>query len=208
MLPFAAVELMARQSLLADLTFIPQMITSAFPALESAAVCCLLFLLIRLLGRFRTDLSLSRRVAMGVAGITGVATQIWPSSHTLFADNSTAFLLTFTIYALARFRPADANAGWAIAAWAAALMVLCKSLFFLACPALVAYGYWAAMECKQKGHWTANGKLLYLIIEPAWRWIDQPLSIGLRRMRQIMLALLIVASLGVQTLGLLIHPGA
>jgi len=219
------------------------------------------------------------------------------------------------------------------AAWAAALMVLCKSLFLLACPALVAYGYWAAMERKQKGHWSANGKLLYLIIMvvlpfflvaalqlwynnlrygsvwlsgyhdgrggqfgfstpllvglygiflssgrslflysppcilalvglsrflrgvpaetgliagaslpvvvayakwwswhggwewgtrfylflvpllmwvsvPAWSCIDQPLSIGLRRLRQTMLALLIIASLGVQTLGLLIHPGA
>ena len=49
MLPFAAVELMARQSLPVGLSFVPQMIISAFPALQSAAVCCLLFLLIRML---------------------------------------------------------------------------------------------------------------------------------------------------------------
>jgi hypothetical protein len=333
-LPFVAAALLARETLSPTLAFIPQMLTGAFPALESAAVCSLLFLLIRLLARFGSDLALSLRVAVVVAGVTGVATQIWPSSHTYYADNSTAFLLTFTTYALVRFRLTDAGPGWLVAAaWVAALMVLCKNLFFLACPAFVAYGCWAAMERQKKGKPITNRKLIYLIVMialpfflvatlqlwyndlrygsvwlsgyhqtrderfgfatpllvglygiffsagrslflysppcilgfaglsrflkrapaetsliagaslpvvlayakwwswhggwewgtrfylfllpllmllsmPAWCWIDQPLSIVWRRIRQTMLALLIVASLGVQTLGLLIHPAA
>src|SRR5262249_8368026 len=105
------------------------------------------------------------RVAVLIAGVSGVATQIWPSSHTLYADNSTAFLFTCTIYALLRFRLRDAGPGWLIAAaWAAALMVLCKNVFFLACPAFVAYGCWAVMDRKRRGELIASRKLIYLIV--------------------------------------------
>jgi hypothetical protein len=168
LLPFVAVGLIARQILPDSLWFFPKMIITALPALESAGISGLLFLLIRLLGSVRADLLLSRRTAAVVAAITGIGTQMWPSSRTLFADNSTAFLLTLSIYALVRFRYSDVAEGWAVcAAWAAAMMVLCKTLFFLTCPALAAYGFWAVIERKKGGRGLSNSRLSHLLIRTA-----------------------------------------
>lgn len=122
LLPFAGIDLLTRDLLPADLAFMSNLIVNSLPAAESPAISALLFLLIRLLGSFRPELSLSRRAALAVAAATGAATQLWPASRTLFADTSLAFLLTFAVYALARFRHGGA-AGSAIAAsWAAAML--------------------------------------------------------------------------------------
>ena len=163
LLPFTGIELITRDLLPAELAFSSQLILNSLPAAESAATCALLFLLLRLLGSFRPDLSLSRRAAAIAALAAGLATQIWPASRTLFADNSLALLLTFAVYALVRFRYAGEAAGWALAAaWTAALMVLCKNLFLLACPALAAYGVWAATQHQKESRRT--GGLAYLIV--------------------------------------------
>jgi len=167
-LPFAGIDLLTRKFLPTDLAFSSNLIVNSLPAAESAATCALLFLLIRLLGSFRPELSLSRRAALAVAATSGVATQMWPASRTLFADNSLAVLLTFAIYALARFRYAGDGAGWAIAAaWAAAMMVLCKNLFLLACPALAAYAVWAVIQRKKENRWSPHGSPPYLIVMAA-----------------------------------------
>lgn len=334
MLPFAALELAARELLPPTLSFVPQMIIHALPALESAATCALLYLLIRIIGNFQPELALLRPTAAMLALLAGGATQLWPASRTLFADNSVAFLLTLSIYALVRFARGDGHDRWLIvAAWSMALMVLCKNLLVLACPAAVAYGLWALGYRDKTGRGIPKNKLLYLCIMatipfllaaalqlwynelrygsiwssgyhegrdgefgfstpvlvglygiffsagrsiflyspscllafagarhffkrapaeaaliagvalpvalayakwwswhggwewgarfylflipllmlasvPAWRWLDRPLSTAARRLRLTGFAVLIVASLGVQTLGLLIHPAA
>jgi hypothetical protein len=151
MTPFVAVELMTREVLPAALSFMPQLALNSLPAAESAAICALLFLLVRFTGRLQTELYLSSRTAMAVALTTAFGTQIWPASRTLFSDTSAALLLTFAIYALVRFRHTETRAGWAVAAaWAAALAALCKLTFALALPALAAYGAWALVERKKK----------------------------------------------------------
>ena len=147
LLPFAAVELAARALLPSGFSFLPTMIVNALPALESAAICALLFLLIQVIGNIRPELLLSQRTALTLTLLAGVATQLWPASRTLFADNSIALLLTFSIYALVRFAHTRAGASWLIAAaGSAAMMVLCKNLLIMACPGLLAYGYWAVRE--------------------------------------------------------------
>jgi hypothetical protein len=168
LLPFAGIDLLTREFFPADLAFSSNLIVNSLPAAESAAACALLFLLIRLLGSFRPDLSLSPRAAALLALTAGLATQLAPASRTLFADNSVAFLLTFVIYALVRWRYADNAPGWAIAAaWAAALMLLCKNLFLLACPALAAYAVWAVVQREKENRWRPHGSLLYLIVMAA-----------------------------------------
>jgi hypothetical protein len=162
-LPFAAVELMTRELLPAALSFIPHLVVNSLPAAESAAICALLFLLIRLTGRFQPALYLSPGAAMAVTLTMALATQMWPSSRTLFADTSAAFLLTLAIYSLVRFRYENAGVGWVLlAAWAAALAILCKLIFALASPALAAYGFWAVIERKKKAA-TPDQSLIYLI---------------------------------------------
>lgn len=164
-LPFAAVELVARASLPSAFSFLPLMIVNILPALESAAICALLFLLIQLVGGFQPELFLSQRTALILALFAGVATQLWPASRTLFADNSVAFLLTFSIYGLVRFARSNTGARWLIAAaWAAAIMVLCKNLFILACPALTIYAYWAIQERKKAGNWGFHSQLRSLLV--------------------------------------------
>lgn len=163
-LPFAAIDLITRQIVSQEPPFLSRLIVNSLPAAESAAICALLFLLIRFLGSGRAELPLSRRAALVVAGFTGVGTQIWPASRTIFADQSVALLLTFAVYSLVRFRYADDGAGWGVAAsWAAAMMALCKNLLVLACPALLAYGIWAAMQRKREDRWVSNIKLTYVL---------------------------------------------
>lgn len=143
-LPFAALHLAGRAIFPPSFSFLSNMLVNALPAMESAAMCALLFFLIRLIGNIDPQLLVSRRAAGVICLMSGVATQLWPASRTLFADNSVALLLTFSLYAVIRFARSDVGEGWFIAAaWAMALMVLCKNLFFLACPAVVAYGCWA-----------------------------------------------------------------
>ena len=166
-LPFAAIELITHEVLPAALSFIPHLVINSLPAAESAATCALLFLLIRLLGRFQPELRLSPGTALAVALTTALATQMWPASRTLFADNSTTLLLTFAIYSLVRFRYLDIGPGWALsAAWAAALAVLFKNNFILASPALAAYGLWAVIERKRKRA-ASDSSLFYLILMAA-----------------------------------------
>jgi 4-amino-4-deoxy-L-arabinose transferase-like glycosyltransferase len=162
-LPFAAVEIMTNEVLPAALSFIPHLVINSLPAAEAAAICALLFLLIRLTGRFQPELYLSPGAAMAGTLTMALATQMWPSSRTLFADTSAAFLLTLAIYSLVRFRYENAGVGWVqLAAWAAALAVLCKYVFILTAPALAAYGLWAVIERKKKTA-TSDPSLLYLI---------------------------------------------
>ena len=78
-------------------------------------------------------------------------------------------------------------------------------------PVVLAYAKWWSWN----GGWEWGTRfylflvpLLMLVSVPAWSWIDQRLSLWQRTVRQTMLVLLIAASLGVQTLGLLIHPAA
>jgi len=324
-LPFAALELAARAILPSGLSFLPTMIINALPALESAAVCALLYLLTQLIGSFQPELRLSQRTALILTLLAGIATQLWPASRTLFADISVALLLTFSIYALVRFAHTSAGTSWLIvAAAAAAIMVLCKNLFILACPALAIYAYWAIKSRKHglsllviaivpfllvaglqlwyndlrygsiwsSGYhegrdeefgfstpllvglygiflssgrsvflysavcllgllgardffrhakaesaliagtalpmvlaygkwWSWNGgwewgarlylfliPLLILVSLPAWRWLDQPIASLARRVRFCALAILLTISIGIQILGLLIHPAA
>jgi hypothetical protein len=170
LLPFAALELMTRELFPAALWFIPHLVLNCLPAAESAAICALLFLLIRLSGRFRTELSLSLRGALAAALATGLATQLWPASRTLFADLSAALLLLFAVYSLVQFRHAHAGIGWALAAaWAAALAVLCKNTFILPVPALSAYGAWTIVERKKNR--PINKDLIYLICMAALPFI-------------------------------------
>ncbi len=167
-LPFVVAEFVARLLLPQQLGFIPEMILYALPALQSAAISALLFLLVRLLGRVVPDLQLSHRTAVILALLTGVATQLWPASRTFFADNSTAVLLFFSVYSLIRFRTEKIGTGWAIvAAWSAAWMVLCKTLFVIAVPALAAYGLWAAKQRQKEGQWIGHGKNFYLLVMTA-----------------------------------------
>lgn len=124
-----------------------RLVLYALPALESAAMCALVFLLVRLVGRIYADLDLSRRTALLLATVTGLGTQLWPSARALFADQSAAFLLTLAIYAAVRFRHAENGLGWGVAAaWAAALAMLCKTIFILAFPGLAIYGIWAVTK--------------------------------------------------------------
>ena len=151
LLPVVALQMTTQEIVPVGLAFMPHLVVNFLPAFESAATCALVFLLFRL-NRLGPDFHLSRSTAATAALFTGIATQIWPSSRTLFADNSVAILLTLAVYSLARFHREDGGIGWAVtAAWAAALMVLCKTLFVLACPALAAYGVWAARQKKEQG---------------------------------------------------------
>jgi hypothetical protein len=141
LLPFVTAELV-----LARITPAAQLIVYVLPALESAAICGLVFLLIRVIGKMYPDLDLSRRAALLLAAMTALATQLWPSAHTLFADQSAAFLLTFAVYAVVRLRYEERGLSWGIvSAWASALAVLCKTIFIVACPAVAIYVTWAAM---------------------------------------------------------------
>jgi hypothetical protein len=143
-LPFVAIALAAREFFPGTLSFVAHLVINALPAAESAAVCALVFLLIRILGRSHSELHLSPWTSMAVALTTALGTQMWPASRTLFADMSATLLLTFAFYALVRARHTGGGAGWVLAAaWAAALAVLCKTTFILAAPALAAYGFFA-----------------------------------------------------------------
>src|ERR1043166_5480819 len=120
-----------------------ELIIYMLPALESAAICLLLFLLIRNLGNASPELVLSRRSALAIAAMTGLGTQLWPSARVLFADQSAALLLTVAVYSLVRFTYEKSGQRWATAAaWAAAWAVFCKPIFALACPALMIYAIW------------------------------------------------------------------
>jgi hypothetical protein len=170
-LPFAVIQLMTRELFPGALSFVSHLVINALPAAESAAICALLFLLIRLTGRFQPGLYLSPSAAMAVTVTTALATQIWPASRTLFADTSAALLLTFAIYSLVRFRHVETGIGWAVAAaWAAALTVLCKNVFILASPALAAYGFWAVIQRKKKAA-TSDQNLITLICMAAFPFI-------------------------------------
>jgi hypothetical protein len=334
LLPFAALGRAARAVAPASLSFLPNLIVNALPALEAAAICALLFLLARLIGAAVPELALSRTAAAALALSAGIATQLWPASRTLFADTSAALFLTYAIYALVRFARAGGQDRWLVAAsWSVALMVWCKTIFLLAGPALLGYGYWAFRTHRdtapdrasrtmpplvfmaavplvlaagmQLGYnhlrygspwsfgyhegrdgefgfstpfwvglfgiflspgrsvflyspicllalsgtrrffrlakpetallagvtapvvfayatwWSWHGgwewgtrfylfliPVLLLLSIPAWRWLDEPLPAAARRARAAALAILVAAALGVQSLGLLIHPGA
>src|SRR5436190_6251171 len=108
-------------------------------------MCALVFLLLRRLGILHNELRLSLRTTLLLAITLGIGTQIWPSSRTLFADQSAAFLLTLALYGVIRFGATAAHPGWVVTAMsAAAASVLCKNIFLLACPALVGYAIWTA----------------------------------------------------------------
>lgn len=170
-LPFAAVETMTSEILPASLSFISHLALNSLPAAESAAICALLFLLIRLTGRFQPELYLSPGAAMAVTLTMALATQIWPASRSLFADTSAALLLILAIYSLVRFRYGDAGAGWVLsAAWTAAIAISCKITFALAAPALAAYGFWAVIQRKKKAA-TSGQRLFYLICMAALPFI-------------------------------------
>jgi hypothetical protein len=168
LLPFAAISiglqaLFGRQAAVAS-----HFVVHALPAAEAAAICALLFLLIRLLGGVRPDLDLSPRTAAALAMTAAVGTQIWPASRTLFADTSVAFFIMLTVYSLLRFRYADTGIGWAIAAgWTAAGMFLCKNLLALAWPGLILYGFWAVKERKREGHWISQRQTVCLAVATA-----------------------------------------
>ncbi|MGE5303902.1 MAG: hypothetical protein ACM3TN_11350 [Alphaproteobacteria bacterium] len=151
LLPVVALQMITRAIVPVPFAFLPHLVLNFLPVFESAATCALVFLLFRL-NRLGPDFHLSRSTAATAALLTGIATQMWPSSRTLFADNSVALLLTLAVYSLARFHREDGGIGWAVtAAWAAAITVLCKTLFALACPALAAYGIWAATQKNRQG---------------------------------------------------------
>jgi len=152
LLPFVALQVIAQEIFPFGFAFVSHFFLNSLFALESAALCALLFLLVRLLGNVHANLKLSQSTTVAVALTTALATQIWPASRTLFADNSVAVFLTLAIYALLRFRYDDAGQGWAIiASCAAAMMIFCKNFMILAYPALAVYGIWAALEKKKQG---------------------------------------------------------
>lgn len=149
-LPFAAVELIARPIVPDAFLFIPALVVNALPAAECAGIAAFVFLLMRLLGGFQPALRLTLGTTMAVTLTTALATQLWPASRTLFADTSAAFLLLCAVFSLVRFRRTEAGEGWALsAAWSAALAALCKNTFALTWPALAAYGLWAVMRHKK-----------------------------------------------------------
>ena len=158
-MPFAAAELV-----LARITPAAQLIIYVLPALESAAICGLVFLLIRVTGSTYEELNLSRRAALVVGTMTGLGTQLWPSAHTLFADQSAAFLLTFAVYAVVRLRYEERGLSWGIvSAWASALAVLCKTIFIVACPAVAIYVTWAVMTPLESGRRSSQREITFLI---------------------------------------------
>ena len=152
LLPIVALQMIADRLMSIAFGFVPHLVLNAFPALLSAAMSALVFLLITASGRAHPELSVSRFTAALIALATGLATQLWPASRTFFADNSVALLLTLAIYALVKFRHESAGIGWAVlSAGAAAMMVFCKTLLIVACPALAAYGLWVASEQVKSG---------------------------------------------------------
>ncbi len=146
-IPFVAAERMTAAIFSLSTPSLSRFIINALPAAESAATCALLFLLIRVFGNVNSELGLAKKSAVLLVLATALGTQLWPASRTLFADTSIAFLLTFALYALVRFRHAKGNSKWLIAAaWSAALMFACKNLLILTWPALLSYGFWSVVQ--------------------------------------------------------------
>jgi hypothetical protein len=148
LIPAVGLQMIGAKLIPLQFGFIPHFFLHAFPAFISAAICALLFLLISQISKVQPHLSVSHSTATVMALTAGFATQLWPASRTFFADNSIAFLLTLAVYALVRFRYAKRAAlAWGTtAACAAAMMVLCKTLLVLACPALAVYGICAVRQ--------------------------------------------------------------
>jgi hypothetical protein len=123
-----------------------------------------LFLLLRLSGEAAVALRLSRRTAAFVAVATGLATQMWPSASTLYADNSAAFLVALALWSLVRMRLRRASdAGFLLAAVAAAVACLCTNNLVLACPALAIYGL-AELNARRRAGALPAGRLAGLIV--------------------------------------------
>ncbi|HEY7164220.1 MAG TPA: hypothetical protein VIB79_06635 [Candidatus Binatia bacterium] len=163
--PILLVPFATAQMTLGDFLPTRHFILYFLPALESAGICALIFLLLHRLGDANDHLRLSPRVAVAVSLSLGIGTQLWPSSRTLFADQSAAFFLTLAIYALVRFRYSTGHPAWLlVAASAAGYSVLCKNIFILACPAVTVYGIWTAKNKLRTDAASARSIALWLLL--------------------------------------------
>lgn len=139
LLPFKAVELALRDKVGCLPESFLRMILYLLPAAQCAGIVAILYLLVRSSGEGAS--SPSRRVALTVAAITAIGTQLWPAASTLSADTSCAFFLTVAILCLVRFRVGQGRALWFVmAALSTACCLITKNSCAVAVPALAVYG--------------------------------------------------------------------